>query len=91
MNLTESETELINKLRKLQANNTLDEHTILLRYIPTDFEGGFIQQILPGSAQSILQLRTTMKKLLDDLQELQLSNSFFTIIYEPYGIQLFKH
>lgn len=91
LELTEHETDLIKKLRRAKASSHHKEHVILVRYIPTDMEGNFTQQVLLGSPQSILQMRLAMKELLDDLQALELKNSFFSITYEPHGLSLFKH
>lgn len=91
MILTEQEKLLIEKIRKAQQDNPYEELVFLLRYIPTDFEGAFIQQVLPGQPQSVLQMRLATKRLLDDLAALQLPNTFFSITYEPYAIRLFKH
>ena len=90
--LTEAEINLIKIFRKAQEENHFAEHVFLVRYIPVDFEGSFIQQVLAGKPQNIFQLRGSANALLADLNTLPTTKTFFSIVREsPEILRFFEH
>lgn len=90
MNLTNDETKLIEQIRKIREHAGMEEVCVLLRYIPLG-EADHVQQILRGETTSILGIRLQMKKLLDDLVQINQPSSFFSITYEPGLLRIFEH
>lgn len=90
MELTEKEQELIYTIRKAKASSKYEEVVMLFRYVPVN-ENEYIQQCTQGKSTSILSIRGQMKKLLDDLIQINQASSSFSIVYEPGLLQIFKH
>lgn len=91
MLLSEQETKLIETIRKAKDQHPVEEVVFLLRYVPIDYEGSFVQQVLPGTPQTVFQISTSMRTLLTDLENLNIDRAFFSITKEPYGLRLFTH
>lgn len=91
MKLTNQEEILIRKIRSHLSENPVLEHVFLVRFAPLDYDGSFVQQVLVGTPQSVLELRVSMKTLLDDLSDSGIQNHFVSILKEPDLIRIYKH
>ena len=93
MELTQKETQVIERIRQLQSENQFSDFYMILHYEPIGSEGGgFVQQIVTVEPNNLTALRSKFYEVASDLKSVYVSSqTLFLFVFDGFSMRLFKN